>query len=149
MHCLSTNFFFVFAHISAPCLKYNLSETIYLFQVKGNSAHENLSGSEYFFYNNSYKRKHLAIQEHPVVVPQLSHFWHVPLRISVKWPHSGQGSPVYPWNRAFWLALGGVAMLPDVPDFCPAFWMSVRHGRDHPSRDRKYRARERCNRGWN
>jgi hypothetical protein len=32
-------------------------------------------------------------QEHPLVVPQVSHFMQVPLRTSVKLPHSEQASP--------------------------------------------------------
>jgi cysteine desulfurase len=35
-------------------------------------------------------------QEHPVVVPQVTHFKHVPLRTSVKCPHTAQASPSYP-----------------------------------------------------
>jgi hypothetical protein len=31
--------------------------------------------------------------EHPVVLPQVSHFMQVPLRSSVKFPHSPQASP--------------------------------------------------------
>lgn len=31
--------------------------------------------------------------EHPVVLPQVSHFRQVPLRTSVKFEHSGQASP--------------------------------------------------------
>lgn len=31
--------------------------------------------------------------EHPVVLPQVSHFRHVPFRTSVKLAHSGQASP--------------------------------------------------------
>jgi hypothetical protein len=31
--------------------------------------------------------------EHPVVLPHVSHFRHVPLRTMVKLPHSGQASP--------------------------------------------------------
>jgi hypothetical protein len=31
--------------------------------------------------------------EHPVVEPQVSHFMQVPLRTSVKLPHSPQASP--------------------------------------------------------
>jgi hypothetical protein len=32
-------------------------------------------------------------QEHPVVLPQVTHFKHVPFRTSVKLPHSLQESP--------------------------------------------------------
>src|SRR5262249_10908531 len=39
-------------------------------------------------------------QLHPVVFPQVSHLRHVPLRTSVKFPHSVQASPVYPLSRA-------------------------------------------------
>ncbi|CAO4138112.1 hypothetical protein GPNCGGLF_LOCUS262 [Methylorubrum aminovorans] len=35
----------------------------------------------------------LAVQEQPVVEPQVSHFRQVPLRTSVKFAHSGQASP--------------------------------------------------------
>jgi hypothetical protein len=35
----------------------------------------------------------LTIYEQPLVVPQLSHFRHVPLRTSVNWPHCVQASP--------------------------------------------------------
>jgi hypothetical protein len=34
-----------------------------------------------------------AAHEHPVVLPQVSHFMQVPLRTSVKLPHSPQASP--------------------------------------------------------
>jgi hypothetical protein len=32
-------------------------------------------------------------QEHPVVVPHVMHFKHVPFRTMVNWPQSPQGSP--------------------------------------------------------
>ena len=35
----------------------------------------------------------LPAQLHPVVLPHVSHFRHVPFRTSVKFPHSGQLSP--------------------------------------------------------
>ena len=35
----------------------------------------------------------LKHQEQPVVVPQVMHFKHVPLRTMVNWPQSPQGSP--------------------------------------------------------
>lgn len=35
----------------------------------------------------------VCAHEHPVVPPQVSHFMQVPLRTSVKLPHSGQASP--------------------------------------------------------
>jgi hypothetical protein len=35
----------------------------------------------------------LITHEHPVVDPQVSHFMQVPLRTSVKLPHSPQASP--------------------------------------------------------
>ena len=35
-----------------------------------------------------------AAQLHPVVLPQVSHFKHVPLWTMVKLPHSGQASPM-------------------------------------------------------
>ncbi|MFN3462406.1 MAG: hypothetical protein ACK4ZN_15475, partial [Oceanibaculum sp.] len=34
-----------------------------------------------------------SIYEHPVVLPQVSHFRQVPLRTMVKFEHSGQASP--------------------------------------------------------
>src|SRR5271166_6472532 len=37
----------------------------------------------------AFRRSH----EHPVVLPHVSHFMHVPFRTSVKLPHSPQGSP--------------------------------------------------------
>ena len=37
--------------------------------------------------------------EHPVVLPHVSHFMHVPFLTKVKFPHSPQASPSYP--RAF------------------------------------------------
>ena len=43
----------------------------------------------------SYPSLHTAAQTqlHPVVLPHVSHFRHVPLRTSVKFEHSGQASP--------------------------------------------------------
>src|SRR5262249_26362625 len=38
--------------------------------------------------------------EHPVVVPQVMHFKHVPFRTMVNWPQSPHGSPSYPLRRA-------------------------------------------------
>lgn len=35
----------------------------------------------------------IVAYEHPVVLPQVSHFMQVPLRTSVKFPHSPQASP--------------------------------------------------------
>ena len=35
----------------------------------------------------------VGCQLHPVVLPQVSHFKHVPLRTKVKFPHSPQASP--------------------------------------------------------
>jgi len=37
--------------------------------------------------------KSALYQEHPVVVPQVTHLRQVPLRTMVNWPHSPQGSP--------------------------------------------------------
>jgi hypothetical protein len=34
------------------------------------------------------------LQLQPVVAPQVWHFMQAPLRTRVRWPHSGQGSPV-------------------------------------------------------
>jgi len=48
-------------------------------------------------YTNSGVRRYrrsLRVYEHPLVVPQLSHFRHVPLRTSVNWPHCVQASPL-------------------------------------------------------
>jgi hypothetical protein len=39
-------------------------------------------------------------QLHPVVPPHVLHFKHVPFRTSVKFPHSPQASPSYPWAFA-------------------------------------------------
>src|SRR5947208_3998066 len=39
-------------------------------------------------------------QLHPDVAPHVSHLAHAPLRTSVIWPHSGHGSPSYPFSRA-------------------------------------------------
>src|SRR3954454_20472739 len=41
-----------------------------------------------------------AAQLHPDVAPQVSHLQHAPLRTSVNCPHSGHGSPSYPFSRA-------------------------------------------------
>jgi hypothetical protein len=40
-------------------------------------------------------------QEHPEVVPQVSHLRQVPLRTIVNKPHSRQGSPSYPLSFAW------------------------------------------------
>jgi hypothetical protein len=37
--------------------------------------------------------EHKSAYEHPVVLPHVSHFMHVPFRTSVKFPHSPQASP--------------------------------------------------------
>src|SRR5262245_22398337 len=39
-------------------------------------------------------------QEQPEVDPQLTHLVQVPERTMVNWPHSPQGSPSYPLERA-------------------------------------------------
>ena len=39
-------------------------------------------------------------QLQPEVAPQVSHLQHDPLRTSVSWPQSEQGSPSYPFMRA-------------------------------------------------
>jgi hypothetical protein len=41
----------------------------------------------------TFRRALTLPQLHPVVLPHVSHFKHVPLRTSVKFAHSGQASP--------------------------------------------------------
>ena len=52
-------------------------------------------GRFFKFVDGRVKPGHDALMdhEHPVVLPHVSHFMQVPLRTSVKLPHSPHGSP--------------------------------------------------------